>query len=141
MMKRIGEGRMSYKRLTQFNDIIKEEKFSEWANNPRGMGDSRRKIYIDSVQKLEKEIYRFVEDNPEFRLNTYGKILEQNGIMWNAASMRMADVSKLDGQCIMALLVGVVRAERFIDGAVLLPFLRDGVIQNWLDRLESLDQG
>lgn len=38
----------------------------------------------------------------------------------------------------MALLVGVIRAERFSDGGVLMPFLREGIIQRWLDRLEML---
>lgn len=32
--------------------------------------------------------------------------------------MKGVDVSVLDGQCIMALIMGAVRAERFSDGAL-----------------------
>jgi hypothetical protein len=51
--------------------------------------------------------------------------------------MSDADVSKLDAQCIMALIMGAVRAERFCDGA-LLGFFKDGSIQKWLERLKEL---
>ena len=34
-------------------------------------------------------------------------------------AMSGADVSELDGQAVMALLLGAVRAERFCDGALL----------------------
>lgn len=52
-------------------------------------------------------------------LNRYGDILNQNGLKWGSKSMSTADVSNLDAQCIMALITGAVRAERFCDGACL----------------------
>ena len=52
--------------------------------------------------------------------------------------MSEADVSSLDGQCIMALIMGAVRAERFCDGA-LLRFFREGCIRKWLERLKEID--
>ena len=54
--------------------------------------------------------------------------------------MSEADVSHLDGKCIMALIVGAVRAERFCDGA-LLGFFKDGSIKKWLMRLKEIDGG
>ena len=53
--------------------------------------------------------------------------------------MRNADVSTLDGITIMALLVGVIRAERFCDG-ILLDFFKDGTIISWLKRLKEIDE-
>lgn len=53
--------------------------------------------------------------------------------------MSHADISKLDGQSIMALIMGAVRAERFCDGA-LLGFFRDGSIQKWLERLKEMNE-
>lgn len=53
-------------------------------------------------------------------------------------SMSEADVSQLDAQCVMALIMGAVRAERFCDGA-LLGFFRDGSIRKWLERLKEID--
>lgn len=53
--------------------------------------------------------------------------------------MSEADASKLDGQVVMALLLGAVRAERFCDGA-LLGFFEDGSIRRWLLRLKEVDE-
>ena len=53
--------------------------------------------------------------------------------------MSTADVSSLDGQTIMALIMGVVRAERFCDGE-LLEFFKDGSIEKWLQRLQQIDE-
>ena len=53
-------------------------------------------------------------------------------------SMSEADVSRLDGKCVMAMIVGAVRAERFCDGA-LLGFFKDGSIRKWLERLRELN--
>ncbi len=45
-----------------------------------------------------------------------------------------------DGICVMALLLGAVRTERFCDGA-LLGFFQKGSIQRWLERLKEIDGG
>lgn len=52
--------------------------------------------------------------------------------------MENADVDNLDGQCVMALLLGAVRAEKFCDGA-LLEFCKCGAVKKWLERLQELD--
>lgn len=49
-----------------------------------------------------------------------------------------ADVSELDGQAVMALLLRAVRAERFCDEA-LLGFFEDGSVKRWLLRLREID--
>lgn len=51
--------------------------------------------------------------------------------------MSAYDVSALDAQCVMALIMGAVRAERFCDGA-LLGFFKDGSIKKWLERLKEV---
>ena len=57
---------------------------------------------------------------------------------WSSQAMSGADVSELDGQAVMALLLGAVRAERFCDGA-LLDFFEDGSMRRWLLRLKGID--
>ena len=54
--------------------------------------------------------------------------------------MEEADVSKLAAKCVIALLIGAVRAERFCDGA-LLSFFNSGCILRWLLRLKTIDEG
>ena len=71
-------------------------------------------------------------------LQNYSKILEDKSSEWGTRSMEAADVDKLDAQCVLALIVGAVRADRFCDGA-LLGFLEDGAISRWLERLKRID--
>ena len=52
--------------------------------------------------------------------------------------MTDAPAESLDAECILALLLGAVRADRFSDGA-LLSFIRNGSIEKWLLRLKELD--
>ena len=47
-------------------------------------------------------------------------------------------VDDLDAKCVVALIYGAIRAERFCDGAIL-AFLKDGTIVRWLERLKTLD--
>ena len=91
-----------------------------------------------TVADVEQAIYDFVDEHPEYELTHYHDILERNGLEWGGQAMSGADVSELDGQAVMALLLGAVRAERFCDGA-LLGFFEDGSIRRWLLRLKEID--
>ena len=90
------------------------------------------------VYNFIDDVHNFEEKNKDFELTRYGEILEKNGLEWGSKSMSEADVSSLDNQCIMALIMGAVRAERFCDGA-LLGFFKDGSIKKWLERLKKID--
>lgn len=95
--------------------------------------------YSRAVAELERAIYSFADAHPDFGLDRYNDILEENGIAWNMRSMSDADVSHFAGCPTMALLIGAVRAERFCSGA-LFEFLESGCIRRWLLRLQELDQ-
>ena len=53
--------------------------------------------------------------------------------------MQNADVSKMDAKTVLAMLVGMYRAERFCDGT-LLSFCESGTLQKCLLRLKQLDE-
>jgi hypothetical protein len=53
--------------------------------------------------------------------------------------MEKADVSDLNAQCVLSLVMGAIRAERFCDGA-LLDFFESGCILKWLERLNEIDR-
>ena len=97
-------------------------------------------MYTRMVDEFVEDVYRFERSHQDFRLNRYGEILSQNGIEWDSKSMSSADVSNMDAHCVMALIMGAVRAERFCDGA-LLGFFKDGSIRKWLERLKDIDEG
>ena len=112
--------------------------------NAEGFGNwvvDRKMPYVNygtTVADVEQAIYDFVDEYPEYELTHYRGILERNGLEWGSQAMSGADVSELDGQAVMALLLGAVRAERFCDGA-LLGFFGDGSMRRWLLRLKEID--
>lgn len=124
--------------------IEKAEGFGNWIVDRESKGtmdDPIQMPYVSygmTVTEVEQAIYAFVDERPEYELTRYSDILERNGLMWDGRVMSEADVTGLDGQAVMALLLGAVRAERFCDGA-LLGFFEDGSIKRWLLRLEEID--
>lgn len=135
-----------YTGLTDMLDIIQQDEFGEWIVDHENDGTPEHPIqmpyiaYPKIVREFEKAVFRFVENYPEYKLNRYGEILKKYGIEWGDKSMEAADVSGMDGQEVMALVLGAVRAERFCDGA-LHGFFKRGSIQRWLERLKEIDDG
>ena len=85
--------------------------------------------YSRVVDQFIDDVFSFVDKYEEVGLCSYQKVLEENGIKWNAQSMETAVVD---------LIYGAIRAERFCDVAIL-AFLKDGTIVRWLERLKTLD--
>ena len=128
-----------YKSLTDFLPMLENDKIGDWVIEQVNDGTSEHPIQMPSVnytkivQEVEDAIYDFEQNHLEYELNRYGNILEANGIEWGMDSMSAKDVSVLDGKCVMAMLLGTVRAERFYDGA-LLGFSKKVVLKNgWND--------
>ena len=135
-----------YESLTRYLPALKDaEQFGTWVfdrNNDGTMEHPIQMPYVDFgdlASSIEQAIYAFMENHPDFELNRYHDILERNGLSWDSRVMRDADCAMLDGQAIMALLMGAVRAERFCDGA-LLAFFENGSITRWIERLEEIDR-
>lgn len=95
--------------------------------------------YSPAVIELERAIYAFTNEHPEYELTKYSEILNSNGLKWELQSMNEADVSNADGRLIMALLLGVLRADRFSEGTFL-ELLEDGSVAQWLERLKIIDE-
>ena len=135
-----------FESLTAYLPKLGISDYGEWIVDRENDGTPEHPIqfpwvlYGETVQELENAIYQFVDDHEDLGLIQYGEILEKSDLKWDMNSMRNADVSKLDGATVMALLLGAVRAERFCDGA-LLGFCESGCITKWLKRLKELDDG
>lgn len=126
--------------LTKYITLIRSDDNGEWVIDRRNDGslESPRQIpfvnYSEWVQNFIKDAYKFKDSNIDFELHNYREILDDNNIKWDLESMKNADISNLNSQCILALIMGAVRAERFCDGA-LLDFFESGCILKWIERL------
>lgn len=124
--------------------LIEGQHYGDWVIDRESKGtlddpiDAPFVDYGKTVTDIENAVYSFVDGHPEFELTRYSEILEKNGLGRNDESIANADVSTLDGQAVMALLVRAIRAERFCDGA-LLKFFDQGCMRRWIERLQEID--
>lgn len=134
-----------YSALTRYINLLENNNVGEWIVDKENDVSSERPMhfpfvsYSIAVHRLEDDIYKFAQESDEIVPSKYAKILQANGIEWNYDSMIKADASGLDAQCILALLIASLRAERFCDGA-LLGFIKNGAVIRWLKRLQELDE-
>ena len=134
-----------FEELVGLIDKIKDDSIGEWIVDKENDGTLEHPIqmpfvvYSRVVRQFERAVYNFEEEHPEFELNRYGSILEKYDIKWETQSMSTVDVSEMDGQGVMALIMAAVRAERFCDGA-LKEFFENGSIEKWLLRLKEIDE-
>lgn len=134
----------NFRILTKYiGEIYDTDSFGDWFIDHENDGTREHPIQMPFVNFDElvnffvEEFYQFSENHPEYQLTSYKSILESNGLKWDDVAMRNADETTLDAQCILALIMGAIRAERFCDGT-LLSFFKDGFIVKWLKRLQSL---
>ena len=134
-----------YSALTKYINLLKNDNAGEWSCDKENDGSSERPIhgpfvsYSIAVNNLADDIYKFAKESDEIVPSKYAEILQANGLKWGYDSMMIADASGLDAQCILALLIASLRAERFCDGA-LLGFIKSGAVARWLKRLQELDE-
>lgn len=127
------------------HEMNHEDPLGKWIIDNKNDGSYEQPInmpYVlySRVQKLLlNEVYSFMNQHPEYKLNRYSDILEQYDIKWKSNSMSNADVCNMDGQGVMALLVATIRAEHFCEGT-LNNFFENGSIEKWLLRLKEIDE-
>lgn len=134
-----------YSVLTKYINLLENDNVGEWICDKENDGSSERPIHVPfvsysiAVNNLADDIYKFAKESNEIVPSKYAEILQANGIEWSYDSMMKADASEIDAQCILALLIASLRAERFCDG-VLLGFIKNGAVIRWLKRLQELDE-
>lgn len=130
--------------LTRYIPIIQADSIGELVIDNENDGTLEYPIqmpfvdYSEMVDNFIDDVYAFEESNKDMELTRYEDILKDNGLEWDSESMKNADISSLNAQCVLALLMGAVRAERFCDGA-LLDFFKSGYILKWLERLQNIE--
>lgn len=133
-----------YERLTKYLLEFPGDEKGMWIIDRENDGTPEYPIqmpyvnYSKLVRNFTADVYSFAEAHKEMELNHYSDILEANVIKWRTDSMSKATVENLDAKCVLAMILGAIRAERFCDGA-LLRFFENGSIARWLEKLKELD--
>ena len=109
----------NYSVLTKYSNLLENDNVGEWIVDKENDGSSERPMHLPfvsysiAVDNLADDIYKFAKESNEIVPGKYAEILQANGIEWGYDSMMKADASGLDAQCILALLIASLRAERF----------------------------
>ena len=134
-----------FDKLIGLLELLENNSVGEWIIDKEHKGTEDDPIhfpypkYTEVVNELIDAVYKFEDENPEYELTKYGELLKERGLEWGQRSMENADVSNMDAQGIMALLMGMVRAERFCDGAIM-GMIKSGAVKKWLMRLQELKE-
>ncbi|WP_345807137.1 DUF6508 domain-containing protein [Bacillus pumilus] len=93
--------------------------------------------YSETVRHFIEDVYTFAEQHQEMELTRYREILKENGMEPGMNDMENVDIFNLNAQCVLALMMEVVRAERFNEGAIF-NFFKSGAMLKCLERLDCL---
>ncbi|OBW50129.1 hypothetical protein A9985_13970 [Bacillus safensis] len=133
-----------FESLTKYIPMLHEDPIGEWVIDQENGGTAERPIqmpfvhYSETVRHFIEDVYTFAEQHQELELTRYREILKENGIEGGTNDMENVDISNLNAQCVLALIMGVVRAERFCEGAILNSF-KSGNMLKCLERLDCLE--
>ena len=127
-----------FERLLGVLEKLEGDEFGTWIvdNEHKGTHDDPIQVpypvYTEAVDELIDAVYEFADNNPDFDLYNYYEVLQKR----NISEPENTDLEKLDEIGVMALLMSIIRKERFSDGEVL-EKLENGNIQRLLRRLKQ----
>ncbi len=130
--------------LTNYIPLLQGNGIGEWVIDKENDGTAEHPIqmpfvnYSETVRRFIEDVYTFAEQHQEMELTRYSEILKENGIEDGTNDMENVDISNVNAQCVLALIMGVLRAERFCEG-VILDVFTNGTLVKWLERLEHLE--
>lgn len=120
-----------FEKLTECIPYLENEQGRE-LYHPEEHGGMPLPIYIEEM------IYTIRDDTPMLQFTNFSEIIRSHGVEWSEKSMLEADVSGWDARSVFALVIALVRAERYAYG-IYDWFLENGTFLKWLLRLKELD--
>ena len=133
-----------YEALTKYLNVIPSDEIGTWIIDTKSKGTTDDPIHMPYVHYSEmamdfiEDVHSFFDTYKGFELGEYMNVLKSNNIELNDDSSKDEYISTLDGKLVVALIVSVVRGERFCDG-LLHAYFKNGTIEKWLRRLAELD--
>jgi hypothetical protein len=137
----------AYRRLTDIGPRLAAcaSSHGRWERDRTGFGTVHHAYRVcnepwDSlVGDFLHAVYDFDFYHPEYGLNDYFGVLERKGASTARAEER-PDPARLDAHTAVAYIMFAVRKDRFCGGQ-LAAIMEDGIITEWLLRLEDIDGG
>lgn len=120
------------------------KEFGEWIIDRKNDGSQEHPIQMPFVrfgpvmEGIYWAVYDIVEQHRELDLFNYQEILKARGIDWDGRQMKEVDVSEWDAQGVLALLIGIIRVDRFSEGTFK-AFLENGCYAKWIRRLKEIE--
>ena len=133
-----------YEALTKYLNVIPSDEIGTWIidTKSKGTADDPKRMpfvhYSEMAMAFIQDVHSFFDTYDGFELMKYREVLEANNIVLKDDLFTDEYVSTLDGKLVVALIVSVVRGERFCDG-LLHAYFKNGTIEKWLKRLAELD--
>ena len=133
-----------YEALTKYLNVIPSDEIGTWIidTKSKGTADDPKRMpfvhYTEMAMAFIQDVHSFFDTYDGFELMKYREVLEANNIELRDDLFTDEFVSTLDGELVVALIVAVVRGERFCDG-LLHTYFKSGTIEKWLRRLAELD--
>ncbi len=136
------KNKLEFKSLTDYIPKLQNTDTGKWYPEKQSGDGSVVKplqmpfvVYQNDIRELEKEMYRFDKEHPQYDLKEYRSILEESGV----SALDGFDVTNAEAKVVLALILCAFRTERFCEGAIK-EFLENGCILRWLKRLKEIDE-
>lgn len=130
--------------LTNYTPLLRNDRIGEWISNEDIKQKESGTIitsfvnYTETVNGFIYEFYKFSDENLDLEMRNYRVILKQYGFDLNFSSVTNEDISEMNSKRVLAMIMGMIREERYIEGA-LLRYFQNGKMLSLLERLDKLE--
>ena len=135
-----------FEKITSIIPALEDEgKHGEWIVDAEHRGASDDPVQMPFVgygragEMLIEAVHECVEDLSEVMdVHDYMGVLESYGLH-GVDDIQAVDASACDATCTLAMILAIVRQDRFCEG-LLLHYLESGKMLEWMKRLAELDE-
>lgn len=129
-----------FQKITRYAELLKNDPIGLWYKDEFGDvnngGQNSFVIYSQLANDFKNDFLAFCEENPKYDYMNHEAILDKNKI-GSIEDISDKQIEKADAKCMIALITGAIRAERFCAGTFL-KFIKSGLCGKCLDRLSEL---
>lgn len=135
-----------FERITGVIPVLEGEgKHGDWIVDAEHRGTPDDPVQMPFVgygkagEMLIEAVHKCVEDlGEEMGMHDYMGVLESYGLH-GEDDIQAVDASACDAKCTLAMILAIVRQDRFCEG-LLLHYLESGKMLGWMKRLAELDE-